>query len=361
MKLKHTTHKQIGGQPRATFPTGLKEWSHHYGSCLKIKIEKFATNRISSDDDKEPAEWSDLTPSVPSSPEVSDFVDQLNSNCPVPVADTPPLSPAMQTIGETLEMLHDMETRDSTPGSPQPVLHTPPRSPFDNGMVEDLPVAEPQTLVVEPPKGAVSSTTEEILVEAHYPVEAEAVRITSETVMEINTSPTPARPKFPTAAQKCPRKEFREARTVKPPGKTSLLPSKTLTALQEIRKMPSTFNDILPFAPFARLICELASDLIEVRSTQEAIQALWSGAEAYLLEIFEKANLACMHAGQCTLQPKDIRVVQRILDHDVTIGHTKEAIEAWKMDLLKYKAKRITYKQAKTKEATRRAKLRKIV
>ena len=117
--------------------------------------------------------------------------------------------------------------------------------------------------------------------------------------------------------------------------------------------MQSTFDDILPFATFAKLIHELASDLIKVRFTREAFQALWSRAEAYLLEIFEKANLACIHAGQCTLQPKDIRVVRRILDYDVTIGHTKEAIKAWKMNLLKYKEKRITYKQAKTKETTR--------
>ena len=37
-----------------------------------------------------------------------------------------------------------------------------------------------------------------------------------------------------------------------------------------------------------------------MRFTREAIQAFRSGVEAYLLEIFEKANLACMHAGRCT-------------------------------------------------------------
>ena len=347
MKLKHTTRKQIGGLPRATFPDGLKEWCCHYRPCLKIKIGKFAINRIPSDDKEEPAEWSDLAPSVPSLPEVSDFIDRLNSSCPVPVADTPPLSPATQTIGETLEMLHDMETRDSTPGSPLSVLHTPPRSPFDDGMVKDLPTAEHQTPVAELPEGTVSSTTEEALEETRQPIEAETVGITSKTVMEINTPPALARPKIPTAARKCPRKEFRKARPATLPAITPLLPPKTLTALQKIRKMQSTFHDILPFAPFARLVRELSTDLIEVRFTKEAI-----GAEVYLLEIFEKANLAGIHAGQCILQPKDVRVVWRILDHDVTIGHTKEAIEAWKMDLLKYKAK--------TKVATRRAKLRKI-
>ena len=97
-----------------------------------------------------------------------------------------------------------------------------------------------------------------------------------------------------------------------------------------------------------------------MRFTKEAIQAFRSRAEAYLLEIFEKANLACMHAGRCTLQAKDIRVVRRILDHDVTMGHTQESINAWKLDILKYKAQCLTYKKAKSKEATQRAKLRRI-
>ena len=91
-----------------------------------------------------------MTPSVPSLPEVSDFMDQLNSSCTVSVADTPPLSPATQTIVETLEMLHDIDTWDSTPGSPLPVLRNPPRCPFDDGIGEDLPVAELQALMKEP-------------------------------------------------------------------------------------------------------------------------------------------------------------------------------------------------------------------
>ena len=152
---------------------------------------------------------------------------------------------------------------------------------------------------------------------------------------------------------KCPRKKFRRQKEVT----TEVKPPKRLTALQE-----SSYQDILPFATLARVIRELSSDLLlpEMWFTRKAIQAFRSGTEAYLLEIFEKAKFACRHAGHCTLQPKDIRVVRRILDHDVTMGCTDMAMEGWQRDILKYKAKRITYKQAKTKEATRRAKLRKL-
>ena len=126
----------------------------------------------------------------------------------------------------------------------------------------------------------------------------------------------------------------------------------SLTALQEICRLQTTYKDILPFAPFARLIRELSQDLVEMRFTRETIKAFKSRAEAYLLEIFEKASLSSMHAGCCTLQPKDVRIMRHILDHNTTLGCTLEASQAWKMDILKYRAKRITYKQAKTKEAT---------
>ena len=91
--------------------------------------------------------------------------------------------------------------------------------------------------------------------------------------------------------------------------------------------------------------------------TKEAIQALRSGAEAYLLEILEKSNLACRHAGRCTLQPKDVRLVRRVQDHDVSMGCTEEALQGYKLDFLKDRAKRFTLAEAKRKEALRLKKL----
>ena len=183
-----------------------------------------------------------------------------------------------------------MEACDSTPGSPVPIPRTPPRSPFEEGMLEDLLAMEPQPIIVAPIEEAVTSTTEEASQE-------KGMKVTSETVSEVSTPPTTAHPRFPTAAMKCPRKEFRDLQKSTQQAKKPLQPPKTLTALQEIRKMQSTFDDILPFAPFSRLIRELSHELVEMRFTREAIQAFWSGAEAYLLEIFEKANIACMLEG----------------------------------------------------------------
>ena len=129
MRIKQTNRKPKGGLQRATFPTGFKEQCKHYGSRLKVKIGKFPTqNQVPSVGEEEPPVWSDLTPSVPSSPEVSAFVDRLNEKCSVPV-DTPPCSPEHPTIGETLAILKEMEAKDSAPSSPPPsISHPSPES-----------------------------------------------------------------------------------------------------------------------------------------------------------------------------------------------------------------------------------------
>ena len=207
---------------------------------------------------------------------------------------------------------------------------------------------------------AVSSTTggqpEEVSQEVPTP-EPQVPHVIAETISTSGTPPPYTRPEFPAAATKCPRKEFRgkAQRVVK--SKEPYQKPKRLTALQEIRKLQTSFEEILPFAPFARLVRELCSELVQMRFTKEAIQALRSSAEAYLLEIFEKANLACRHAGRCTLQPKDTRFVRRILDHDTSMGSSEESIQAWKLDVLKDRAKQITLKEAQSKEACQRKKL----
>ena len=176
-------------------------------------------------------------------------------------------------------------------------------------------------------------------------------RFSVETVLISGTPPLVAGPRFPTAAKKCPQKEFRDrsTRTVKTKEPSRKL--KHLTALQEIRKLQKSFEDLIPFAPFARLVRELCHKLVEIHFTKEAIQALRSSAEAYLLEILEKSNLACHHAGICTLQPKDVWLVRWVLDHDVSMGCTEEALRGYKLDFLKDRAKCVTLAEAKSKEA----------
>ena len=174
------------------------------------------------------------------------------------------------------------------------------------------------------------------------------------------TPPSVARLRLLTAAKKCPRKEFRGTAAQVAKTKEPSKKSKCLTALQEIRKLQTSFQDLIPFAPFARLVRELCSELVEMRFTKEAIQALRSAGEAYLLEVLEKANLACRHARRCTLQPNDVRLVRRVLDHDTSMGCTEETFCNYKLDFLKDRAKRITLAEVMTKEAIRCKKLREL-
>ena len=207
MGIKQTKQKTKGGLQRATFLTGFKEQCKHYGSRLKVKIGKFPSqNRVPSDEEEEPAVWSDLTPSVPSSPEVSAFVDRLNEKCLVPV-DTPPCSPESPTIGKTLAVLEEMEARDSAPSSPLPAPHTLSWSPFKEGMMEDPPVQDFSPVVIMPVGGTLTPSVDG----APRSTSTSPTTVTSKTVSEANTSLVTGRPRFPTAAQKYPCKEYRYA------------------------------------------------------------------------------------------------------------------------------------------------------
>ena len=325
---------------------------------MKVKIGKF--NRIPSDSEEAPGNWYDLSPSLPSSLEVENFVDHLNKECEATArVDTPKDSPpTAPSIGETLQLLV-VPAEEPQAGSPRPlpILRTPPRSPFEDGMTEDLPLPD---LPGETPPGVEATVSpptdlnqEERSQKEHTREEKEdsVPQDRTETVSISGTPPSVARPRLQTAAKKCPRKEFRDTTAQVAKTKEPSKKSKRLTALQEIRKLQTSFQDLIPFAPFARLVRELCNELVEMHFTKEAIQALRSAGEAYLLEVLEKANLACRHAGRCTLQPNDVRLVRRVLDHDTSMGCTEETLRNYKLDFLKDRAKRITLAEAMTKEA----------
>ena len=52
--------------------------------------------------------------------------------------------------------------------------------------------------------------------------------------------------------------------------------------------------------------------------------------------------------------------MRRVLHHDVSMGCTEEALQGYKLDFLKDRAKRVTLAEAKSKEAIRRKKLREL-
>jgi len=84
-------------------------------------------------------------------------------------------------------------------------------------------------------------------------------------------------------------------------------------ALREIRRYQKSTELLLRKLPFSRLVRELAQDFkSDLRFQQAAIAALQEASEAYLVGLFEDANLCAIHAKRVTIFPKDIQLARRI-------------------------------------------------
>ncbi|KAJ5882551.1 Histone-fold [Penicillium soppii] len=89
-------------------------------------------------------------------------------------------------------------------------------------------------------------------------------------------------------------------------------------ALKEIRKYQRSYELLIAKLPFARLVREVALDLLpadvgaELRWQSHAIQALQEAAEAFLVHLFEDTNLCAIHAKRVTIMQKDIQLARRI-------------------------------------------------
>ncbi|KAF7313211.1 Histone-fold-containing protein [Mycena kentingensis (nom. inval.)] len=91
-------------------------------------------------------------------------------------------------------------------------------------------------------------------------------------------------------------------------------------ALREIRKYQKSTDLLLRKLPFARLVREIAVEMTtdynhfatNVRWQSIALLALQEAAEAYLVHLFEDANLCAIHAKRVTLMQRDIQLARRI-------------------------------------------------
>ncbi|CAG8394783.1 unnamed protein product [Penicillium salamii] len=89
-------------------------------------------------------------------------------------------------------------------------------------------------------------------------------------------------------------------------------------ALREIRKYQRSYDLLIAKLPFARLVREVALDLLpadvgaELRWQSHAIMALQEAAEAFLVHLFEDTNLCAIHAKRVTIMQKDIQLARRI-------------------------------------------------
>ena len=84
-------------------------------------------------------------------------------------------------------------------------------------------------------------------------------------------------------------------------------------ALQDIRHFQKTSALLIRKLPFQRLVREIAQDFkTDLRFQSVAILCLQEAVEAYLVRLFDDANLCAIHARRVTILPKDIQLARRI-------------------------------------------------
>jgi len=92
-------------------------------------------------------------------------------------------------------------------------------------------------------------------------------------------------------------------------------------ALREIRRYQRSTDLLIRKLPFSRLVREVAQDMttqandyaeVGLRWQSSAILALQEAAEAYLVHLFEDANLCAIHAKRVTIMQRDIQLARRI-------------------------------------------------
>ena len=84
-------------------------------------------------------------------------------------------------------------------------------------------------------------------------------------------------------------------------------------ALKDIRHFQGSTALLIRKLPFQRLVREIAQDFkTDLRFQSAAILCLQEAAEAYLVRLFDDANLCAIHARRVTIMPKDILLARRI-------------------------------------------------
>ena len=84
-------------------------------------------------------------------------------------------------------------------------------------------------------------------------------------------------------------------------------------ALRDIRKYQKGTELLIRKLPFYRLVRDVGTSFrADLRYQSSALMALQEAAEAFLVALFEDANLCAIHAKRVTIFPNDIMLARRI-------------------------------------------------
>lgn len=82
-------------------------------------------------------------------------------------------------------------------------------------------------------------------------------------------------------------------------------------AIREIKKYQKYNRLLLQRLPFQRIVREIVIDG-QMRFQSAALLALQEAAEAFLVGLFEDANLCAIHAKRVTIMKKDMQLAMRL-------------------------------------------------
>ena len=80
---------------------------------------------------------------------------------------------------------------------------------------------------------------------------------------------------------------------------------------REIARQQKKVDLIIPAAPFRRLVCSLTENE-DIRYQQEAVEALQTASESYMIDLLQKANTIAKYVGRETLHEEDINLALRL-------------------------------------------------
>ena len=84
--------------------------------------------------------------------------------------------------------------------------------------------------------------------------------------------------------------------------------------LRQIRKYQKSTDLLIRKLPFQRLVREVAQQIDDtLRFQSTVILALQEASESFLVTMFEDVNVCVIHAGRVTIQPKDIKLWNRMI------------------------------------------------
>ena len=117
-----------------------------------------------------------------------------------------------------------------------------------------------------------------------------------------------AKKQHPDHGQKCPRSQAGQP-LMQQKHKYRL----GTVALREIQKYQKSTDLLIRKLLFQCLVCEILHEIKpDFRLTPATVMALQEATEAYLVRLFDDANLCAIHAKRVTIQPKDIHLAMRI-------------------------------------------------